>query len=153
MKEKLKLWQVAAYLPYDLQFMHNGEIWLMTSIQRIQRYPVWAECRWDEKKLEYFPETNNKRDGYLGKGFYLGSIKPILKPLNDLSVREFDKLSDLFSNTPSWSTYGRSWCSNGIDLSGTVIEWCVLNKLIEWRYDVFGLISKGLAIDVKNLNK
>jgi hypothetical protein len=31
------------------------------------------------------------------------------------------------------------------------VDYWIVEKLIEWHFDVFGLIKKGLAIDVNNL--
>ena len=43
--------------------------------------------------------------------------------------------------------------SHHFDLSETIIEWCVMNKLIKWHFDVFGLIDRGLAVNINDIQK
>jgi hypothetical protein len=54
-------------------------------------------------------------------------------------------------NTPNFDWLLES--SNPIkDLSETIIEYCVIEFLCQYHFDVFGLIEKGLAIDINTLS-
>ena len=87
---------------------------------------------------------------------WIGDIKPILHPLSDL--RNGDYLDLLF--------YGNMKCDNdreflnaleddiaSADAKMEVAPYHLVQKLLEWHFDVFGLIKEGLAIDVNNLKQ
>jgi len=65
----------------------------------------------------------------------LNSYKPILRPLSDLT-KEIEIEGIKF--VP-------------IDISEIKLH--TYNKLLEWHFDVFGLIEQGLAVDINTLNK
>lgn len=67
-------------------------------------------------------------------------IIPILRPLSDLELDEFE--NKIFNREYIIDKETES------DLS--YYEWCFL---FENHFDVFGLIEKGLAIDINTLNK
>lgn len=82
--KKLEIKHLATYLPYCLRFMAKGDIWEMNRIDNLDTYTVWACIIWDTKKLAYIPEINHKAL-YCGHGFQLKEVKPILRPLSDLT--------------------------------------------------------------------
>ena len=64
--------------------------------------------------------------------------KPILRPLSDLNKREYSEVLE------NWEYI--------IDKELTSeIMWYEWECLFEWHFDVFGLIEKGLAIDINTL--
>ena len=40
---------------------------------------------------------------------------------------------------------------NFIDLK--YLPYGVVEKLLEWHFDIFGLLEKGLAVDINTINK
>jgi hypothetical protein len=128
------------------------------------------------KHLPYFPYKlkvlfDDNTIGTVGAIFEDGSIicrgtanttpenfKPILRPLSDLYLtikinnKEFcpeQELKQEFCNCDgflNWLKYYQK-----IKIKDSKIEWCVVNKMIEWHFDVFGLIENGLAVDLNTL--
>ena len=69
--------------------------------------------------------------------FFLSFAKPILRPISDLKKNEFPfKLG----------TYTQNF---KFTLENT--EYQFIERMIELHFDVFGLIEKGLAIDINTL--
>ena len=142
--EKLTLEQLAPYLPYKVITIihHNtkpnytdyetkgiliGYSWMGEWMHRNESTQNIETCRW-------------------------GWIKPILHPLSDLTKEievngeKFVPFKILHDST------GNSWEKPFIDSVEnkycTAKQWL---KCIEWHFDVFGLIEKGLAIDINTL--
>lgn len=126
MLETLELKHLAPYLPYDL------------------------ECKSDNGNVGKLDSLNTEVDDFTG-------MKPILHPLSDLTKEmeyngekfvPFKKI--LFSinnedeNRPDLRV--RIWIKEPQNMPFFVIQ-----KLFEWHFDVFGLIDKGLAIDINTL--
>jgi hypothetical protein len=90
----------------------------------------------------------------------LNEVKPILRPLSDLT-KEMEYDGDII--TPIYYRYFDSMFFEDDFLRGIVLRnssykitqcsYGVLQKLFEWHFDVFGLIEKGLAIDINSLKK
>ena len=132
---KLELKDLAPYLPYNLkvQYIHTGKIDIIRSLYSIEDYDdIKIQIGWDD-------------------GEHIWMFKPILRPLSDL-----DKVIDLGDNTIfPLEVLGLN--HNGSDddsIYGYYISertgmediYFITNKLVEWHFDVFGLIKKGLAI-------
>lgn len=64
--------------------------------------------------------------------------KPILRPLSDLTNKESNLLLD------------KDILAVTYDIK--LIRYGDVLKLLEWHFDVFGLIEKGLAIDINTIN-
>ena len=85
--------------------------------------------------------------------------KPILRPLSDLTKEievdgekftpyEDDYLSDAMSTYENLDIL----CEYNGDVSNdSTIPYTVMSLLFQWHFDVFGLIEKGLAINVNDL--
>lgn len=80
----------------------------------------------------------------------LSDIKPILRPLSDLT-KEIDVNGDVFVPLDVLAyLFGNGFLYfNPNEISKQPYE--QIQKLLEWHFDVFGLIEKGLAIDINNL--
>lgn len=63
----------------------------------------------------------------------------------------WDLRVEMFYKTPSidWAVYD-TW---NHEEKRTRNQYLAMEKLFEWHFDVFGLIEKGLAIDISTLNK
>lgn len=132
--QKIELKHLAPYLPYRLKAVKG--------VTRIEITSFSLE-------LPHVYHTS-----YLGSRLRVVSkiedIKPILRPLSDLTKEEHSGIYNLLIvhigkrklNTLINDGYGL------IDLPYFIFE-----NLLELHFDVFGLISKCLAIDVNTLNK
>jgi hypothetical protein len=133
---KLELKHLAPYLPYGLNINEGGVNRELTGIKI-------------------------KKDGSLCVNYdsimyaALGNFKPVLRPLSDLS-KEL-KLKDGSRLYPS-EQLGIS----SIDIDGIVYDgnehyginylfYTHIKALLEWHFDVFGLIEKGLAISIHDV--
>jgi len=136
--EKLELKHLAPYLPYGL----NVKI-----VSKIRNY---KEGQIRELKGQLFWDFGRtKRE----------IIKPTLRPLSDLVVggNGEDTFSDLSNKAFTMNLSNDNWdkfCRDirkpkGYDL---IPHW-IFQDLIKNHFDVFGLIEKGLAIDINTLNK
>lgn len=130
--EKLELKHLAPYLPYGLRFEGKRKDWALFDSGIKILCPVDLDGRWE-------------------------IIKPILRPLSDLTKDEnFELYMDLCEEI------GVIRCDSllealekgnyyAIDIQKYHIleEWLNKNHF-DWK---FGLIEKGLAIDINTLNK
>lgn len=129
--EKLTLEHLAPYLPYKIKYIR----------------PAYKTANFE------FNEIINKMstlDIYL---VLQQQYKPILRPLSDLTK---EKVGELFGGK-----YTSEKCmlydgTLNLDVNDSISINLIhylpqINKLFEHHFDVFGLIDKGLAIDVNTL--
>lgn len=148
---KLELKHIAPYLPYGLK----AEILDFQSNYVGKQYDnIIGVHQWDKSGTLWSILTEG------GAKPSLDRIKPILRPLSDLTElmpnNETSYVSYLWygiisTNSDSFSKdefYEN--CSLG---SIEFLPIMVLNKLLEWHFDIYGLIEQGLAIDINTLNK
>jgi hypothetical protein len=123
----VKLEELAPYLPYGLMILDNEGI-----------------------KRALLPRdliVREKRDGVPD---YSSFIKPILRPLSDLTnVNEYFEIWDKETDHESIEQW--------IDLDTESQQTCKFslhfwNDLYKHHFDVYGLLPKGLAIDINTLN-
>ncbi len=136
------------YLPYSLKVVMEGKktnvAWMSTkniAVIRPEGIGEYKKIAWKHAHL---------------------NIKPILRPLTDL-VKEIEHNGEKFKPFEKLrSTKGVQWFyldhfndaylrfEQGFEID-TQVE--ILNKLFEWKFDVFRLIQNGLAIDINDLNQ
>lgn len=133
MKDKLELKHLAPYLPYELKMCcPNSNI----KIQVLKPFDI---------------------GGYMLDFLNTSTRKPILRPLSDLTKEiehngeifiPIDYLKNNYSGFYFDSNPELLIKSNNTNLYIS-LQWSVefYNKLLEWHFDVFSLIEKGLAID------
>ena len=121
------------------------------------RNQVWFYCRWNDKKNCYLPKQNAEilnKQSLVGKSFKYSQIKPILRPLSDMTIEEARGLFDVglapdfaasIIKEISASLHG---LYNRIALMG---DFDTIPKLLKMGFDLFGLIEAGLAIDKNTL--
>ena len=88
---------------------------------------------------------------------YTEGVKPILHPLSDLKV-EINHNGEIF--TPNnWiheNYIGAKYDDDLKTLFGFKtyqhLPFALFQKLLEWHFDIFNLIDKGLAIDINTLS-
>lgn len=130
--EKLTIKHLAPYLPYGLKIEFSRNIYPKKT--EIQELSIFDFHLWDDNKFK---------------------IKPILRPLSDLrneiniNGNGFIPFKKLETKVIMSEFDLNEWIET-ITESMPLSDW---NLLFEWHFDVFGLIEKGLAIDINTLNK
>jgi hypothetical protein len=149
----IKLEEITGYLPYGLKVMHLGVV-----------YPV------DGMRAIYII-LNDHGDTMSA---YYDSIKPILRPLSDLTKEieingeKFVPLVELARiQYPQFGLKNKFWYEDYPNFC-SVCDYTAMNtrvwkksighnefrfiqKLYQWHFDIFGLIDRGDAIDINTL--
>jgi len=133
---------IVPYLPHKLKFVADKSIWTIVGLKHdIKKWHVVAW--WDN--LPTYDE------------FDLDAIGPLLlHPLSDLVKkihyhgREFVPLSEFYEITDCRNPNNEKDTRYDIEylIEHKIIdevEWIYMEKLFEWKFDVFGLIDNGLA--------
>lgn len=133
--KQLKPEQIIPYLPYRLKVMMEGKVcnvaWMSTKNIAVIRPHTLGEIK--KIKWEYVHLN----------------VKPILRPLSDLT-KEIEYNGKIFIPEKALS----AWDLRGLNKSHTPhmpVNLCEL--FLEWHFDTYGLIDKGLAIDINTLGK
>jgi hypothetical protein len=142
-----------------LDFVNNG-------IVKLSRQPHWV---FDNVKLQYcqlsFSSTINEPYlRYRDVTFGMHQIIPYKRPLSDLTKEievngekfvpmerlEIDSSDVWINDVNNQVMISQKHCHSiyAIDVYYNIIQ-----ELLEWHFDVFGLIGAGLAIDINTLNK
>lgn len=138
---KLEAKHLAPYLPYGLKVRYNNKEYLVHAIDVKGRLML-------ETEPMYVVFMNIKY------------VKPILRPLSSMSTEEIEKLNSLIKNdivvgVPSGNWAYPEFMSSNSWVSCPTLSLNGISMLNEYlfsnNFDVFRLISKGLAID-KNIN-
>lgn len=140
---KLQLKHIAPYLPYELKAVKG--------ITRIKLTAVNLE-------LPQIYHTS-----YLGSRLRvvsdINSIKPILRPLSDLT-KEIEVNGIKMNPITNLKTQGYHLNFDDEFTFEDFIKSDILNNsygfidlLIKWHFDVFGLIENGIAVDINTLNQ
>ncbi len=148
--KQLTIKEVAPYSPYGLKGKYENKIISMTGVY-----------------------LNYVRGDYKGAYDYItyNQIKPILRPLSDLTKEiehngerfvPIDKIvevilgykhSELFREM-SKERQDKYFNLLVKDINKSSIEYRVVQKLLQWHFDIFSLIENGLAVDYNNtINK
>jgi hypothetical protein len=145
---KLELKHLSSYFPYGLKVRFDTEKYKDTH-------------QHDLVGLDLDSSVKVKTHIGIVVGFSkIDRIKPILRPLSDLQkliVEEFEKYDGLRYGKPNHKIINLFCEENGyygdvvnIDLTRLPYECAIY--IFENHYDFFGLIDKGLAIDINSLN-
>lgn len=128
--EKLKLKHLAPYLPYKLK--GNYEV-----------SEVVPSAKFELRNKEL--RTDNV-------DFFLNYAKPILRPLSDLT-KEIEVNGEKFVPIEYFLGDDGDNILNAFNhnKNSDVIEYVLVLKLLEWHFDIYGLIEKGLAINKNTL--
>jgi len=155
--EKLEIKHLAGYLPYDVQaintFKNKVEILGLQKGNESVNNSLWS-----------FKHTNG--DYIQG---YLYECKPILRPLSDLTKEievNGDRLVPINRLNAIYRPSSRDllpYQNLGCDLELNILTgnysqeldlydgFLIVQKLLEWHFDIYGLIEKGLSIDINTL--
>jgi hypothetical protein len=132
---KLELKHLAPYLPHDIEVLDALN-------QKVKIIGL--------KNETYFIENGNT--------YAYGDIqdcKPILRPLSELT-KEIEVNGEKFVPILYLiEVHGNSLDYSYLLSTKNVIEYsyAIVEKLLEWHFDIFGLIENNLAIDINTLNK
>ena len=137
---KLQLQHLAPYLPYGLKMKHyeNNRIGTLQGVSTNtlgQPYSLCVNTNW------YNPFV----------------YKPILRPLSDLT-KEIEVNGEKFVPIERFYEFIDNvdfldQMLEDINSNNSIANWQydVVNKLLEWHFDVFGLIEQKIAIDINTL--
>ncbi len=130
--EKLELKHIIGYSNYGLRGYFLGKLDIVTEIDFVHGL------------------VSSLNNGTV----QLKDFKPALHPLTDLmkdievNGEKFNPIVRLNELLPEdMKKDSVAVCDNGIDL----YYWDEYSYLFEWHFDIFGLIEKGLAIDINTL--
>lgn len=135
---KLESKHLAPYLPYGLKGqVDNYEIVKLIGIQHFN--------------LNY-GKPFNVIDGL--ENWSTTNFKPILKPLSDLTEEHLKEFYQ-FNSIDLELIDSQEWIAEIVHMikGNDKFQLRQFNLLFEWHFDVFGLIDKGLAIDINTLNE
>ena len=141
----LKLEHLAPYLPYELTVMHEGHI------ARIVSYYMPAG---NYKKDCWIVSMEDTIDNELSCSTHFSEIKPILRPLSDLT-KEIEHNGEKFVPNEYLNSDCKKYCTPEdwdailfIEVENiNSVPYVIVNQLIEWNFDIFNLIQDGLAVD------
>lgn len=178
---KLELKHLAPYLPYGLKYYPSEKSDLFfdlyadyapnsswkydLALEENDEYALKLKSSYLFQKEPFVTIEDNEI--FLGQfesslGFdvddvYISEVKPILRPLSDLT-KEIEVNGEKFAPF-KWFNF----INSDIDFETQILalssdfRWLestnygIIEKLLEWHFDVFGLIEKGLAIDINTL--
>lgn len=136
--EKLTIKELAPYLPYGLKGRVDKETYLQEENERI-----------GELKTIDLADHNYELAVYGELGYFLCDIsdfKPLIRPLSSLTEEMMARLSKEFDMPMI------EHCLIEQNFTPEYIKtfrFEVVQKLIEWHFDVFGLIDRGLALPIE----
>ena len=137
---ELEIKHLAPYLPYGLNVVH-----IFRSKKEYHKLVKCDHSNVDIIGVGSFLQDRNTYQPMINVG--LNKIKPILRPLSDLMKTGNNDMSDL--------PYDFTDVQESMLMKNELHEqvcWRAVNILFRYHYDVFGLIEKGLAIDINTLN-
>ena len=141
----IELKHLTPYLPYALKYIVQSEI-----ICLLDGYECYEKGSIQEMDLKSLAINE---DDYL--------IKPILRPLSDLS-KQIEYNGDMFTpigkirfdvDSRIYFNRGQLYIPGDIESYEIYLEdiRIVYDLLFEWHFDVFGLIEKGFAVDINTI--
>lgn len=140
--KKLELKEASLYLPYSVRFIHDIGI----NELNIETINYWFTNYYNNPKLILKPLSNlqNLRDN---KTPINESTINTLLGYGDIEFSHYKGDLDIIYNGDSFTRYDKNKTIpfNTFEL--------IRNELLKGHYDIFGLIEKGLAIDINTLEK
>jgi hypothetical protein len=134
---KIELKHLAPYLPYGLKVKIESKLYPTPMIIGYLRGVIY--CNYHGVSCS----------------FNIEQVKPILRPLSDLT-KEIEVNGEKFVPILYLiEVHGNSLDYSYLLSTKNVIEYsyAIVEKLLEWHFDIFGLIENNLAIDINTLNK
>ena len=131
---KLELKHIVGYLPYDLEMIFESKGGRKIKLSSISKTPLGIAFSGGSGGM-WLAESN---------------FKPILRPLSNLT-KEIEFNGEKFVPIKKLG-YNENWVGLKSHFENAeYLPYKDIQKLYEWHFDVHGLIEKGLAIDINNL--
>ena len=126
--KKLELKHWSSYLPYDVKIV---------------------ESYWSYRFLEQVTEVITLDFSNIGIYFYDEYSNLALRPMSDLN-KEVDINGETF--TPA-ERIKKMYPSDTFSSTKNIAQWSyrIVQQLLEWHFDIYGLIDEGLAININEL--
>lgn len=149
---ELELKHLAPYLPYNLETFIIGEF-----IDEYADNPIPKGFNIEGLNTGWVEIHEIGRT--VTEQYPFEDVKPILRPLSDLTKEIEHNGEDfvpyehhVFIEAMAANEYLEYLCEARADLSeDRLLPYSIVQLLLEWHFDVFGLIEKGLAIDKTSL--
>jgi hypothetical protein len=138
---KLELKHIAPYLPYGLRLQHkqSGDIYKLLMVGKNVNNTYVVDC-YVKGELNFTVPARQS----------IKNFKPILRPLSDLTNYEV-QIADIIGLLSAEHVINA--IINGHDYIMSMSAHAELSKFMyENHFDVFGLIDKGLAVNINILN-
>lgn len=134
---KLELKFLAGYLPHNVGFLENGEI---------------------ETIIGYKGDAIFITDGHKNGYCQIGEIETlVLRPMSDMYKNIFvDKHfipAERLDKELSFNYYSCTQDYNVFFKDNYKLPYWVIQKLYEWHFDIHGLIEKGLAVSIHDVEE
>ncbi len=139
---KLELKHLTPYSPYKLMLQNRA----------FPNIPIVFSGGYYKNSKEYIMSYGDDIHGIKCVSTYVneGAIKPILRPLSGLTK--------YLGNTKNFESWQDEWVDHIWDFQNKLQEanalacpYDLTQKLLENHFDLFGLIDKGLAIDINTI--
>jgi len=150
---KLELKHLAGYLPYGLEVIFDDKIGIIASI-------YLPAGKYNDNELWFVSLEENKEDSELSCSTLFSNTKPILRPLSylakeiEVNGEKFIPIEVLYdeivydTDEEFYRILKREW--DDYDLIKSY-PYRFVQKLLEWHFDIYGLIENNLAIDKNTL--
>lgn len=141
---ELEIKHLAPYLPYDLKVTFEADE---------HEHTLVGLVNWSDEIMVLSPFNDYGRSN-------IKNCKPILRPLSDLTKEIMVNGEDfvpyeycVFVEAMLVNEYLEYLCEAKSDLSeDRLLPYSIVQLLFEWRFDVFGLIEKGLAVNINSVS-
>jgi len=141
---------------FDEQFIDGYRVLELAGLSEQNRY-LESDLDEDEKHLIHVREITFWIKGKYGLNSTAHTVKPILRPLTDLT-KEIEhkgekfvpivRISELYPNVPNWNSFSTFWISTA-NIKDTIVEHCVFEWLLEHHFHIDE--PEGTWIDVNSL--
>jgi len=132
---KLQLKHLSPYLPHGLETKCEGKVKIMVADSPLERsYEIGIGV-------------------FLARTLTSGQFKPFLRPLSDLT-KQIEYCGKKFVPYKKFGiddTFGKFDDFLEVDIFD-VLNYGTIEQLLEWHFDVFGLLGAGLAIKINKLS-
>lgn len=129
---KLEIKHLASYLPYDLKVVFEADE---------HEHTLVGLVNWSDEIMVLSPFNDYGRSN-------IKNCKPILRPLSNLPKQNGD---DDNYNYLGIVNFAHAFSLDGKKVGVFAMPYFFIEELCKEHYDVFGLIEKGLAIDINGI--
>lgn len=154
--EKLELKHLAGYLPYDLRYKFANQTYIFRNVIDFDyeySKPILHPLSDLTKEIEvngekFVPMEELVRIMHPNEVFISleTSTARNLQSVRYKYHRGRNTVCDTINVYTEELNQGSKYCFNIVNT-----DWWIIQKLLEWHFDIHGLIEKGLAIDINTL--